>query len=157
MEYYLCDSDYEPINVNDEYMEYLFEQLIVTLFAAFFTTVKVVTEALYEYAGRPELWKDIFEEQIMIYNKTNANLTIDDIHKMAKLDSLLKEILRHSFPVVLKTTMNNESYTFNTGAKIPKGIFIYRNVIINVLFLFKKLSKQLRRSCSCCLCCRFTL
>ncbi|KAF0479481.1 cytochrome P450 [Gigaspora margarita] len=121
MEYYLCDSDYEPINVNDEYMEYLFEQLIVTLFAAFFTTVKVVTEALYEYAGRPELWKDIFEEQIMIYNKTNANLTIDDIHKMAKLDSLLKEILRHSFPVVLKTTMNNESYTFNTGAKIPKG------------------------------------
>ncbi|CAG8659303.1 21658_t:CDS:10 [Cetraspora pellucida] len=117
MEYYLIKSDSAPNNVNDvndEYMEYLFEQMTIAFFAAFFTTVKVVTEAIYEYGGRPELWKDIYEEQLMVYNQKNGNLTIDDVHKMVKLDGLVKESLRQSFP-------KGDSYTFNTGATIPKG------------------------------------
>ncbi|CAG8794448.1 20047_t:CDS:2, partial [Gigaspora rosea] len=124
MEYYLCNSDSAPNSVNDvndEYMEYLFEQMTIACFAAFFTTVKVVTEALYEYAGRPDLWKDIYEEQLMVHNEKNANLTIDDVHKMVKLDGLVKESLRQSFPISLMVITEGDSYTFNTGATIPKG------------------------------------
>ncbi|KAF0480598.1 cytochrome P450 [Gigaspora margarita] len=156
MKYFLNDSDYVPNDVNDDYMEFLFEQLIVALFVEFLRQSKLLWKSFmfyfcYKIATRwnPELKKDIYEEQVMNYNKTNGNLTADDINKMAKLDDLLKETLRHSFlgkyflldklciykyikkillHVVLKTTMSNYSYTFCTCATIPKILFTFKNV-----------------------------
>ncbi|CAG8505366.1 16370_t:CDS:2 [Gigaspora margarita] len=80
------------------------EQLIAALFVAFFTTVKVVTKALYgnniKIRWKTRIKKDIYGEQVMIYNiynRTNDNLTVDDINKMAKLEALLRETLRLFF------------------------------------------------------------
>ncbi|CAG8695788.1 22371_t:CDS:2, partial [Gigaspora margarita] len=93
MEYFLNDSDYVPNDVNDDYIEFLFEQLIVALFVEFLRQSKLLRKSSMvicyfngeshfifaiklQHAVKPELLKDIYEEQ---------------------LDDLLKETLRHSF------------------------------------------------------------
>ncbi|CAG8823281.1 1006_t:CDS:10 [Gigaspora margarita] len=78
--------------------------------------------------GRPELCKEIYEEQLKIHNESNGNLSTKDVDKMVKLDSFLKKSVRHSAPIVeLPHTNNGESFKFSSGTTIPKGreVFVY--------------------------------
>jgi hypothetical protein len=47
-------------------------------------------------AGRPELLNELYEEALIIDKECNGSLTVTDVQKMVKLDSFIKESLRHS-------------------------------------------------------------
>jgi hypothetical protein len=47
-------------------------------------------------AGRPDCLNELYEEAMMIDKECNGSITISDIQKMKKLDSFVKESLRHS-------------------------------------------------------------
>jgi hypothetical protein len=46
-------------------------------------------------AGRPELLNELYEEALTIDKESNGSLTVADVQKMVKLDSFVKESLRH--------------------------------------------------------------
>jgi hypothetical protein len=46
-------------------------------------------------AGRPELLNELYEEALIIDKKCNGSLTVADVKEMVKLDSFVKESLRH--------------------------------------------------------------
>ncbi|CAG8468734.1 1517_t:CDS:10 [Diversispora eburnea] len=60
------------------------------------------------FAGRPELWDDIYEEQVRINKECNGELLPQHVDKMVKLDTGS----RHKCL---------ESYTLKNGMTIPKG------------------------------------
>ncbi|CAG8548136.1 7623_t:CDS:2 [Racocetra fulgida] len=71
MDHYLSNSKSTPTNVedvNDKFMEFLFEHLSVTLFAAFFTTVKVATEAFYDMNPKLRETLEDLEDDVYIEN-----------------------------------------------------------------------------------------
>ncbi|CAG8760081.1 6626_t:CDS:2, partial [Ambispora leptoticha] len=106
---------------DDKFMDELFGQLYLLVFAAISTTSRFLSFALFDYAGRPELWDEIYEEQLKIHNESNGILTINDIQKMVKLDCFLKESFRYSSDIAsLGHTMTKDSYTFSNGTTIPK-------------------------------------
>ncbi|CAG8813660.1 4450_t:CDS:2, partial [Gigaspora rosea] len=78
------------------------------------------------YSGRPELWNEIYEEQLKIHNESNGILSTEDVNKMVKLDCFLKESFRYSTdPAGLPHTLVSDSYTFSNGTTIPKGRDVY--------------------------------
>ena len=60
-----------------------------------------------DYAGRPEFWDEIYEEQLKIHNESNGILTTEDVKKMVKLDCFIKESFRFS------TDIGNHIWSFN--------------------------------------------
>ena len=46
-----------------------------------------------DLAGRP---KELYEEALTINKECNGSITLSDIQKMKKLDSFIKESLRHT-------------------------------------------------------------
>jgi hypothetical protein len=46
-------------------------------------------------AGRPELLNELYEEALTIDKECNGSLTVAYVQKMVKLDSFVKESLRH--------------------------------------------------------------
>lgn len=57
------------------------------------TTVSSTTNFLLDFASRPEYWDDLLEEQEK-FNPNDKLTDLDQISKMEKLDSFLKEALR---------------------------------------------------------------
>jgi hypothetical protein len=49
-----------------------------------------------DLAGRPELSNELYEEALTIDKECNGSLTVNDLQKMVKLDSFVKESLRHN-------------------------------------------------------------
>src|SRR5687768_14057210 len=49
-----------------------------------------------DLAGRPECLNELYEEALMVSKECSGSLTISDIKKMKKLDSFVKESLRHT-------------------------------------------------------------
>lgn len=81
---------------------------------------------LFDYGGRPELWKEIYEEQLKINNGTNIDLNTEDVDKMIKLECFLKESFRYSTAIAnLPHTVIVDSYTFSNGTTIPEGRDVY--------------------------------
>ncbi|CAG8535285.1 13687_t:CDS:10 [Cetraspora pellucida] len=102
--------------VDDKYMDELFGQIMAIVFASI------------NYGARPELWDEIYEEQLKIHNETNGILSLEDVHKMVKLDCFLRESFRHSSDIAsLGHVMTKDSYTFNNGITIPKDreVWVY--------------------------------
>ncbi|RIB00101.1 cytochrome P450 [Gigaspora rosea] len=90
------------------------------------STAKLLTSVFFDYGGRPELWKELYEEQLKIHNESNGNLSIDYVNKMVKLDCYIKESFRHSIDIATMPHMLiADSYTFNNGTTIPRGRDIY--------------------------------
>ncbi|CAG8731592.1 38649_t:CDS:10, partial [Gigaspora margarita] len=96
LDFYLSDPHFETDVVDDQYMNELFGQI-------------------------PEIWDEIYEEQLKIHNESNGNINKDDVHKMVKLDCFIKESFRHSTDIAqLMHIMTGDSFTFNNGVTIPK-------------------------------------
>ncbi|CAG8725484.1 9507_t:CDS:10, partial [Gigaspora rosea] len=70
--------------------------LIDIIFAAMHTTSNAISNVLYEYGGRPEYWKELFEEnQKISLEIKDGYLTSKDINNMIKLDSFIRETLKY--------------------------------------------------------------
>ncbi|CAG8519409.1 1762_t:CDS:10 [Diversispora eburnea] len=104
---YLNNPKYETKVITDDYLNKICEFLFIIVVASIHTTTRYTTCALYDFAGRPELWDDIYEEQVRIDKESNGELSLQHINKMVKLDT----------PVPHKCM---ETYTLKNGMTIPK-------------------------------------
>jgi hypothetical protein len=101
-------------------------------------------------AGRPEVLNELYEEALAFDKGCNGSVTLADVQNMVKLDSLVKESLRHAgniskhnlnSPYILNYNydikiifilhsvnlghhMVSKSYTFSNGFTIPEGKLI---------------------------------
>ncbi|RIB10317.1 cytochrome P450 [Gigaspora rosea] len=111
---------------DDKLLNNLFGVLYMIVFVSISTTSRAFSFALFDYGGRPELWNELYEEQLKIHNESNGYLSIEDVDKMVKLDSFLKESFRYSTDIAnLPHTVIGDSYTFSNGNTIPKGRDVY--------------------------------
>ncbi|KAF0486230.1 cytochrome P450 [Gigaspora margarita] len=97
------------------------------VFVSITTTSRTLSFAVFDYAGRPELWNELYEELLKIYNESNDYLSTEDVNtKMVKLDCFLKESFRYSSDIaILPHTVVGDSYTFGNGTTIPKDRDVY--------------------------------
>ncbi|GBB93499.1 hypothetical protein RclHR1_21800002 [Rhizophagus clarus] len=120
LECYINQPDFD--HTNSENFLYYVDALLILTFGAIGTTSRTVTNGLYDMAGRPDCLNELYEEAMMIDKECNGSVTLPDIQKMKKLDSFIKESLRHSDDTLnLPHNVISESYTFANGYTIPKG------------------------------------
>ncbi|CAI2172017.1 5635_t:CDS:10 [Funneliformis geosporum] len=119
LEYYMNQTGFDftnPDNIPD---------LFLVAFAAIGTTSKATINALYDLASRPECLSELYEEAFAIDKECNGSITLTDIQKMEKLDSFVKESLRHTGDTItFPHTVIPERYTFSNGYTVPKGRII---------------------------------
>ncbi|CAG8490690.1 5100_t:CDS:10 [Diversispora eburnea] len=118
IEYFLNNLESETKVITDDYLDKICDFIFILVIASIHTTSHHTTFALYDFAGRPELWDDLYEEQVKIDKECNGELTPQHINKMVKLDSFLRESLR---TFAANPHRSFESYTFKNGTTIPKG------------------------------------
>ncbi|CAG8470247.1 24026_t:CDS:2, partial [Gigaspora rosea] len=83
--------------IDDKLLNHLFGIVYILVFVSITSTTRALSFALFDYGGRPELWNELYEEQLKIYNEANGYLSTEDVNKkMVKLDCFLKESFRHS-------------------------------------------------------------
>lgn len=69
-------------------------------------------------AGRPECLNELYEEAMIIDKECNGSITLPDVQKMKKLDSFVKEVLRHSddtrmdYLILFLNNFNNKYFTY---------------------------------------------
>jgi hypothetical protein len=61
-----------------------------------YTVYNIITFLFLDLAGRPGCLNELYEEALTINKECNGSLTVSDIRKMEKLDSFVKESLRHT-------------------------------------------------------------
>ncbi|CAG8705868.1 3041_t:CDS:2, partial [Cetraspora pellucida] len=74
LEFFLNDPNFKTDVVDDEYMDELFAQTYIIVFASISTASRFLGLSIFDYARRPELWDEIYEEQLIIHNETNGIL-----------------------------------------------------------------------------------
>ncbi|CAG8554694.1 9302_t:CDS:2, partial [Gigaspora rosea] len=122
LDFVLSEPDFKTEVVDDKFLDKLFGIIYANAFAAVHSTTRFLAMTLFEYGGRPEFWKEIYEEQLMIHNEINNNLEADNVNKMIKLECFIKESFRNSSDFAsLPHALLKDSYTFKNGATIPKG------------------------------------
>ncbi|RHZ80793.1 hypothetical protein Glove_132g14 [Diversispora epigaea] len=130
IEFYLNEPGYGAKVITDEYLSYICEVLAQLIFGSVHTTARHIAGALYDFAGRPELWDDIYEEQAKIDKECNGVLAIEHVDRMVKLDSFMRESIRTFGDVagIIHRCME-DSYTFKNNTTIPKDriVYIYLN------------------------------
>ncbi|CAG8598077.1 25166_t:CDS:10 [Cetraspora pellucida] len=134
LQYYLDDPelapDLDPNNVNYNYIAEAIGRLV---FVSMGTTSGGATRALYDLIDKKkEYWQVLRQEAQEINKQCNGNeLTSDDIAKMVKLDSFVKESLRLSNGIVAlpHKCISESYYTFENGYQIPRGRIAILNII----------------------------
>ncbi|CAG8475950.1 20425_t:CDS:2, partial [Racocetra persica] len=132
LQYYLDDPeiapDLDPNNVN---YNYIADAICVFVFAAMGTTTNGATCSLYDLVERKQqYWQELYQEAQEINKQCNGNeLTSDDIARMVKLDSFVKESLRLSSSTVglQHKCLSKSYYTFSNGYQIPSGRLVTLN------------------------------
>jgi hypothetical protein len=75
--------------------------------------------------GRPELLEELYEEAFTVDKECNGKLSVKDVKKMVKLDSFVKESLRHN-DNISKHNLSISSYILNYNYNIEiLYIFLY--------------------------------
>ncbi|RIB27154.1 cytochrome P450 [Gigaspora rosea] len=73
---------------------------------------------------RKQYWQELYQEAQEINKQCNGNeLTFDNIAKMVKLNSFVKESLRFTSPIVAlpHKCISKSYYTFANGYQVPSG------------------------------------
>jgi hypothetical protein len=78
-------------------------------------------------AGRSELLNELYEEALIIDKECNGSLTVADVKKMVKLDSFVKESLRHSGHI---SKHNFNSHILNYNCNIKYHILFYIQLLL---------------------------
>ncbi|RIB24499.1 cytochrome P450 [Gigaspora rosea] len=132
---YLDDPEIAPdLDPNHVNYHYIVDAIGGFIFAAMGTTANGATRALYDLVERKQkYWQELYQEAQEINKQCNGNeLTSDDIAKMVKLDSFVKETLRLSSGIVglpHKCISKSSYYTFANGYQIPSGSLVMVNFI----------------------------
>ncbi|RHZ44596.1 hypothetical protein Glove_718g32 [Diversispora epigaea] len=121
IEYFVNDLENETKVITEGYMNKICDFIFITVVASIHTTSRQLSSALYDFAGRPELWDDLYEEQVRIDKESDGELTSQHVNKMVKLDSFVRESLRTFDAVAAIPQKCMDSYTFKNGMTIPKG------------------------------------
>jgi cytochrome P450 len=84
--------------INKENVDYVWisGQLLAITFAAMSTTASASTNFLLDYGSVPEYWKDLIEEQEKVNPNNDEIINLNQVSKMEKLDSFIKESFRLS-------------------------------------------------------------
>ncbi|CAG8615525.1 25525_t:CDS:2 [Gigaspora margarita] len=91
--------------VDDKLLDHIFGAIYIIVFA--------------EYGGRPDLWNELYEEQLKIHNESNGYLSTEDVNKkMVKLECFLKESFRYSASADL--AFNNKFFGETSNEFQPK-------------------------------------
>ncbi|CAG8666346.1 7366_t:CDS:2, partial [Gigaspora rosea] len=122
--------DLDPNHVN---YHYIVDAIGGFIFAAMGTTANGATRALYDLVERKQkYWQELYQEAQEINKQCNGNeLTSDDIAKMVKLDSFVKETLRLSSGIVGSLVMVNFIDTNNDEelqGQNPTEFYAYRHL-----------------------------
>ncbi|CAG8691335.1 374_t:CDS:10 [Gigaspora margarita] len=106
LDFFIGESGADAID--DKLLNHLFGVLYSVVFASISTTSRSLSFAL------PELWNELYEEQLKIHNESNGYLSTEDVNKkMINLDCFLKESFRHSSDIAaLPHVVIGDSYTF---------------------------------------------
>ncbi|CAG8648820.1 4381_t:CDS:2, partial [Scutellospora calospora] len=133
LQYYLNDPDITP-DLDPNHVDYVHIANAIGSFiiAAMGTTTSSGARALYDLATRKEYWQELYQEAQEINKQCNGNeLTIDDIAKMVKLYSFVKESLRFTSRVVAlpHKCVTKSHYTFENGYQIRNGTVVMVNML----------------------------
>ncbi|CAG8556226.1 11563_t:CDS:10 [Diversispora eburnea] len=130
IEYLLNNPEYETKVVTDDYLNEICEFLFIIIVTSIHTTSRHLTSALYDFAGRPELWEDIYEEQVRIDKECNGELSPQHIDKMMKLDSFLRESFRNFGTVgrIVQTYLADIHYNTTAYGPEPKSFYPYHGL-----------------------------
>ncbi|RIB17338.1 cytochrome P450 [Gigaspora rosea] len=103
-------------------LQLLTDYIIEFIFISVQTTSDAIISILYEYGARPEYWKELLEENEMISNEVIVGyLDFNNIDKMVKLDSFVKESIKYWMPCVgLQRKTISDHFTFSNGYQVPK-------------------------------------
>ncbi|RIB09669.1 cytochrome P450 [Gigaspora rosea] len=122
--------DFNPNNINYDYIVNGIARLI---FSAMATTSNGATQVLYALVERKQqYWQELYQEAQEINKQCNGNeLTVDDIDRMVKLDSFVKESLRFTSPIVAlpHKCISKSYYTFANGYQVPSGRIVSLNLL----------------------------
>ncbi|CAG8756032.1 6412_t:CDS:2, partial [Gigaspora rosea] len=110
LDFFLSDSGTDVIDNN--LLDHLFGDVYKIAFAAINSTSRTLTFALFDYGGRPELWNELYEEQLKIYNEANGYLSTEDVNKKN---------------AALPHTVVGDSYTFSNGTTPKRHITSFSN------------------------------
>ncbi|KAF0520796.1 cytochrome P450 [Gigaspora margarita] len=114
--------DLDPNNVN---YDYIADSIGKMIFSAMSSTFSGTRRVLYDLVKRKQhFWQELYHEAQEINKQCNRNeLTIDNIDKMIKLDSFVKESLRFINPIVglPHKCISKSHYTFANGYQVPSG------------------------------------
>ncbi|CAB4492416.1 cytochrome P450 [Rhizophagus irregularis] len=120
LDYYMSRPNFDNTKPNN--LHFHVDNLFSISFAAINTTSRAAVDALYDMAGRPEVLNELYEEALAFDKECNGSVTLADVQNMVKLDSLVKESLRHAGNIInLGHHMISKSYTFSNGFTIPEG------------------------------------
>jgi len=103
------------------------DYMVITVFASVHTTSKFLTFCLHELVNNPQFHEELLEEQEEIYrNNENSYYSVEQIAKMEKLDSFIKETMRVCTNIIsLQHKTVSPYYTFSNGYQVPKDRFVY--------------------------------
>ncbi|RIA99695.1 cytochrome P450 [Glomus cerebriforme] len=113
--------------VDKENIDYMWisGQLLAITFVAISTTVTTINNFLLDLASRPEYLDSLLEEQEQINPNNDRIMDLDQISKMKRLDSFLKESLRLSGNILsLIHRVIGPELKFSNGYQVPKGSLI---------------------------------
>ncbi|CAI2187130.1 2352_t:CDS:2, partial [Funneliformis geosporum] len=115
------------IELFGEDIEGITDYIISVIFAAVHTTSTFLTYALQEFVNNPQIHEELLEEQEQMYkSKETDYYSIEQISKMEKLDSMVRETLRvYSDTSALPHKVLSPYYTFASGHQVPKGRSVY--------------------------------
>ncbi|PKY39329.1 cytochrome P450 [Rhizophagus irregularis] len=120
LEFYTSQPDFDYSN--PKIFHYYIDVLFVLIFGSVGTTSEIITNGIFDLAGRPECLNELYEEAMIIDKECNGSITLPDVQKMKKLDSFVKEVLRHSDDTLkFLHKVTSESFTFSNGYTVPKG------------------------------------
>ncbi|RIB10312.1 cytochrome P450 [Gigaspora rosea] len=113
LDFFIGESEADAID--DKLLNHLFGVLYLIVFASISTTSRALSFALFDYGGRPELWNELYEEQLKIHNESNGYLNSEDVNKkkMINLDCFLKESFRHSSDIGRDVYLYMKDTAFN--------------------------------------------
>ncbi|KYN40885.1 Cytochrome P450 6B1 [Trachymyrmex septentrionalis] len=114
--------------------QYFVTQLFVLFLAAYDTSAKTISNALYELALNHTIQNRLREEIRNIYIKITGEITFDDMNTMFYLDAVCKETLRKYSIADVIMRQASSAYTFrNSQLTIPKGQVV--NIPVHAIHL----------------------
>ncbi|RIB03613.1 cytochrome P450 [Gigaspora rosea] len=131
---YLDDPEITPnLDPNNVNYDYIADAIADFIFAALGTTNFSATRTFFDLVKRKQqYWQELYQEAREINKQCNGyELTSDDISKMVKLDSFIKESLRIAKAIIRlpHKCISKPYYTFTNGYQIPYGRVVYLNVV----------------------------